>query len=162
VPNQIESIHFQVLGFANSEEDPMRNAIFLGFALVLLVAVSGCASSPDSLVKDQIKAMNELAEAMETNAAEAKVQEIQKKIEEINKKLEDLKLSDEDKKKLLEKHKGEMEKAVIRLAKAGLNKTMGDFGKVFGGQLPGAPNLGNLPGLPVTNEPPKEDNPPKK
>jgi hypothetical protein len=140
----------------------MRNAIFVGCALVALVAVTGCGSSPDSLVKDQIKAMDEMADALESNAPESKVEEIKKKMEDINKKLEALKLSDEDKKKLLEKHKAEFEKAGTRLAKASLNKAMGNFGNLFGGQMPAVPGIGNLTTNPATNQPPKGDNSPEK
>ena len=73
-------------------------------------ALSGCGANADSLMKQDIKAMNDLADAVESGAPEAKVAELKTKLEEINKKLEALKLSDEDKKKLIEQHKDELVK----------------------------------------------------
>jgi hypothetical protein len=51
------------------------------------------------------------------------------------------KLSDEEKKKLADRHQDELQKATMRLAQAGMNRAMGDFGKMFGGGLPALPQM---------------------
>jgi hypothetical protein len=126
----------------------VRKLLVLGSLLLVLCGVSGCGANADSLIKEQIKAMNDLAEALETKAPEAKVNEVQKKLEVTDKKLQALKLSDDEKKQLTERHKDEMTKASMRLAKAGMNKTIGDFGKVFGEGFPGMPASDKMPGFP--------------
>ena len=98
--------------------------------------------------------MNDLAEALETKAPEAKVNELKKQLEETDKKLQALKLSDDEKKKLVERHKDELTKASMRLAKAGMNKALGDFGKIFGEGFPGMPDPGKVPGFPGAGEVP--------
>jgi hypothetical protein len=106
---------------------------------------SGCGASADSLMKDQIKLMNELADAMESNAAESKLADIKKRMDENSKKLDGLKLSEEDKKRLLEKHKDEFAKATGRLMQAAvkqMGKGMGDL------KLPGMQG-GNVPAPPA-------------
>ena len=115
----------------------MKKSFVLRSLVLVLFGVSGCGASADSLVKEQIQGMNDLAEALETKAPEAKVKELQKNLEETGKKLEALKLSDDEKKKLFEQHKEELMKATTRLAQAGMNKAFGDFGKGF----PGMPEL---------------------
>jgi hypothetical protein len=102
----------------------MKKVSVLGCAFVFLVGVSGCGSSPDSLVKDQIKNMNDMADAME-KGDEAKLKELEKKSKDIEKKLDDLKLSDEEKKKLLEKHKDELGAALGRIMQATMKKGLG-------------------------------------
>jgi hypothetical protein len=59
-----------------------------------------------------------------------------------------LKLSEDEKKKPVERHQDELQKAGMRLAQAGMNRTMGDFGKMLGGQGPGIPG-GQMPAMPV-------------
>jgi hypothetical protein len=115
--------------------------------VVLLCGVIGCGGNADSLVKDEIKCMNELADAFEKKD-DARAKELQTKLEETDKKLQALKLSDEQKKQLISRHQEELQKASTRLAQAGMNRALGDVGKMFGGQLPGLPG-GQLPGLPA-------------
>ena len=125
----------------------VKKSHVLGVLLLVLCGVVGCGANADSLVKEEIKTMNDLAEALENKAPEAKVTELQKKLEETNKKLEALKLSDDEKKKLGEQHKDELTKAGMRMAKAGMNKAMGEFGKMMpGGGFPGAGEM--PPGFP--------------
>jgi TolA-binding protein len=119
----------------------LRQALPFGCTFVLLFSLTGCGSSPDGLVKDQIKAMNDMADALEKNEPETKVAEIKKRLEENNKKLEELKLSDEEKKKLIEKHKDELTRATTRLQQAMLTKAMKDMG----GKFKGIPGFGDPP-----------------
>src|SRR5262249_25519644 len=109
------------------KEMPMKKAV-LGCAFVFLVGVSGCGSSADSLLKDQIKLMNDVADAME-KGDEAKVKDLQKRMEELKKKLDELKLSDEEVKKAWEKHKDEFAAAKGRVFQAGMKKGQGGMNK---------------------------------
>jgi archaellum component FlaC len=88
-------------------------------------------------MKDQIKAMNDMSEALENDAPKSKLEEIGKRTKEINEKFEGLSLSDEEKKKLVEKHKDELAKATVRL-QAAMMKSMGDG-------FPGMSQPGKLP-----------------
>jgi len=99
----------------------MKKFLSLTCAFALLVGVSGCGSKADSLIKEQIKLMNDLADAIEKDD-EAKAKDIQEKIKENGKKLDDLKLSDDEKKKLEEKYKGDVEKAMKRVMEAAMKK----------------------------------------
>lgn len=118
----------------------MRKAPVL-FCSCLLLGVTGCGANPDSLMKDQIKAVNEMAEALEKNEPESRISEIKARIEKNNKKMEGLKLSDDDKKKLIERHKDELMRATARLQKAMMSRAMKDFGSGF----PGMPGFGGAP-----------------
>jgi hypothetical protein len=123
-----------------------RSIIYAGM-IVLLCGVVGCGGNADSLVKDEIRYMNELADAFEKKD-ESRAKELQTKLEATDKKLQALNLSDEQKKQLLSRHQEALQKATTRLAQAGMNRTLGDFGKMFGGQFPGMPG-GQLPGVPA-------------
>jgi TolB-like protein len=115
--------------------------LLLGSLFLALCAVSGCGANADSLVKEDIKAMNDLAEALETNAPEAKVKELRTRLEDTNKKLAALKLSDDDKKTLVERHKDELVKAQMRFVKA---QAKG----IAEGGFPGLADLGKMTGFP--------------
>jgi hypothetical protein len=119
----------------------MKKTLALVSSCLLLVGVSGCGTSPDTLRRDQIRAMNDMAEAIEKNEPEGKISEIKARIEQNNKKMEQLKLSDDDKKKLAEKHKDELMQAMTRLQKAMLNRAAKDFGS----GIPGMPAFGEKP-----------------
>jgi len=112
----------------------MKKAIVLG-ALAVVLTLSGCGSQADGLIQQQIKLMNEMADAME-NKDEAKLKDIESRMKTIGKQMEELKLSDADKKALEEKHKDAMMKAAGRM-----------FSAAMKGGLPGVPG-GGLPGLP--------------
>jgi hypothetical protein len=93
-------------------------------------------------MKDQIKLMNELAEAMESGADQSKLDALNKQLNETAEKFKALKLSEADTKKLAEKYKDDLGKAVTRLMAAtfkGLGNKTGDF-KV--------PDLGGLGAAP--------------
>jgi hypothetical protein len=122
----------------------MRKYIVLA-GMCLVVGVSGCGASPDSLVKEQIAAMNDLSAALESKAPEAKVKEAQKRMEDAGKRLDALKLSEDAKKQLLERHKDELTKAGIRFLQASMGGALQDFGKAFGGGMPGMPPIGKAP-----------------
>jgi hypothetical protein len=57
--------------------------------------------------------------------------------------------------KLVERHKDELTKAGMRVATAGMNRTMRDLGKGFGGGFPGMPNPGKMPSFPGMPNPGK-------
>jgi hypothetical protein len=94
----------------------------LGGVFVLLCGLSGCGSSADSLMKDQINLMNEMADAIEKGEPEAKLQTLKQRGEEIEKKMKAMNISDAEKKRLEEKYKDDLTKALGRLLKAGMEK----------------------------------------
>jgi hypothetical protein len=111
----------------------LRRTFCLAVAAALIVT-AGCAGRGEDVTKEQIQAMNDLADAMEKGDM-AKAKEITERMQAIQKKYDDLKLSDDEKKKLQEKYKDEMEKAGLRMGKA-----MGLPGLTppgLGGGLPG-------------------------
>jgi hypothetical protein len=122
----------------------MKKALILGSMLVLVLGLAGCGSSPDSLVKEQIAGINDLADAIEKGEPESKLTDIKKRMEDTSKKLEALKMSDDEKKKLIEKHKDELLKATERMVKAMMSKSK-DFGSLFGGGIPGMPQMPQMP-----------------
>lgn len=105
----------------------MRTSLAL-FCSCLLLGLTGCGATPDSLIKDQIGAMNDMADALEKNEPESRIADIKARMEQNNKKMEALKLPEDDKKKLLEKHKDELLKAMTRLQKAMMNRAVKDLG----------------------------------
>jgi 16S rRNA G527 N7-methylase RsmG len=108
---------------------------------VSALAMTGCGSNPDALVKEQIQIMNEMATALENNAPQSKLDALQDRNNKLNKKFEALNLSTEEKRKLLERHKGELVPATERLQKAMMSRAMKDIG----GGFPGMPGLGGKP-----------------
>jgi hypothetical protein len=120
----------------------MKKFLLVACGLVLIAGVSGCGSSADSLWKDQIKLMNELADALESGAAQSKIDDIGKKIKDNDEKLKALKLSDTDRRKLLVKYKDDMAKASKRVLAAVIK----DHGEHMGNaQLPDFGGLGEAP-----------------
>jgi len=89
-------------------------------AFALLIGLSGCGSSPDSLMKKKISLLSEFTDALESNAPPSKLADIKKRTDENDQKL--AKLSEEDEKKLYEKHNDEMQKAMSRMKAALMNK----------------------------------------
>jgi hypothetical protein len=136
------------------KEISMKRSLGFGVLLAAFCGIVGCGASADSLMNDQVKAMNEMADALEKKAPESTVSEIQTRMKNTNEKLEALKLSDDEKKKLLERHKDELTKATTRVAQASMNKVMEQFGKGFGGGFPGMPDPGKMPGFPGFNNMP--------
>jgi hypothetical protein len=109
------------------KEIPMRRVIVAGVLLVL-GGLCGCGSGPDGVVKAQIKTTNDLANALESNAPEADVQEIQKRLDHLRGQLSGLKLSETEEKKLMEKYQPEMEAATQRLMTATMTAAMRNLG----------------------------------
>ena len=92
----------------------MKRFQLLCFSIFIL-AVSGCGSNPDSLIKEQIKNVNELASALENDAPQAELDKLQDRIKALEKKLEALDLSTSENRELLERHKAELVPAMQRL-----------------------------------------------
>jgi hypothetical protein len=107
----------------------MRTLFVTVCGVVLVASVSGCGSSGDSLMKDQIALMNELADALENGADQSKVEALTKKSTENGEKLKALNLSEAEMNKLGERYKDELAKATTRLANAmmkGMSKQVGE------------------------------------
>jgi peptidoglycan hydrolase CwlO-like protein len=107
----------------------VRRVFLLGCVSLVLCAVSGCGSAKDNLFKALISEMNELSDAIEKDAPEAKIAALQDKIKETSGKLDALGLSGDDKKKLIDKYKLDLTKTAERLAKVSKDKGI----KVFAG-----------------------------
>ena len=101
------------------------------------LAMSGCGSNPDALVKEQIQAVNELSTALENNAPQAKVDELQDRVNSLNKKFDALNLPVAEKRQLMERHQAELAPATARLQKAMMAKAMKGLGEGF----PGFPKM---------------------
>ncbi len=123
----------------------MKKAVILSGVCLALFALSGCGSSADSLIQQQIKVMNDLADAMEAKD-EAKVKQIEAQMKELQKQMKEIKLSEADQKALAEKHKDALMKATGRLMGAALK----------GGGLPGMPGLPGPGGPEEKNKPTKD------
>jgi hypothetical protein len=93
----------------------MKRFAVLGFLAVLLLSAPGCGG-PDSLAKEQISQMNNLADAIEKKEPAEKQKAIAEKIKATNEKIE--KLSQEEKDKLKKKYEAEGKAAAERLFKA--------------------------------------------
>jgi len=113
-----------------------------GICLMLLVTC-GCGANPDSMMKEQIQLMNEIATAMESNAPQAEIDELQDRNEALTKRFEAIDLSTAEKRKLLTRHQAELTPATARLQKA-MMKKMTDSLKEGG--FPGFPQ-GGVPGF---------------
>jgi hypothetical protein len=103
----------------HEKETPLKNLALLGLGLVLMVGVSGCGSpTHESITKDTIAAMNQLADALEkkdVNAVKAAINKL-KDLKKASKGLKDP--TDEEKKKLGEKYGPEILAAMMKAGKA--------------------------------------------
>jgi len=95
----------------------MKRFAVLGFVAVLLLSAPGCGGA-DSLAKEQISLMNDLAASIEKKEPADKQKAIADKMKAVGEKFEKLKLSDEEKEKLKKKYEGDMKAAAERLFKA--------------------------------------------
>ena len=108
----------------------MKKFIATACMVGCFLIISGCSSEADDLMKDQLKLMNEWADAIEKNEPESRMNDIQKRMEELGKRSEKLKLSDDEKKKLEERYKDDIVKTSTRLQKAMMSKFGVDPGKL--------------------------------
>ena len=106
-------------------------------ACLLLLATVGCGGSPDSLVKEQIQLMNEMATAMEKDAPQAELDKFQSKSDALSKRFDALGLTDSEKTELISRHQTELTAAATRLQKAMMQKAMNSLGDGFPGMPPG-------------------------
>jgi len=106
----------------------MKKVTLSVFALSLVFLATGCGDSPDSLMKDSIKWMNDTADILEkikskddVNKYKSDLEKIAKEGKNLKDRGEKLKMKDlpKEKKEALEKkYKSDAEKAVGRLVKA--------------------------------------------
>jgi ABC-type transporter Mla subunit MlaD len=106
----------------------MRSLLLAGVGIVLACGLSGCGNDAyeksEAGAKDMIKAMNEIADALETvkdkdtaKKAAPKIEQAANKMEEIGKTLGNLKLTKAQDDKLTKELEPEMNKAAARLQK---------------------------------------------
>ena len=96
-------------------------------ALALVFLVSGCGDSPDSVMKDQIKASNEVLDVLEgiktkedAEKAKAKLEDLDKKFKDVIEREKKIKVSKDQEKKLQEKYKDDLERVEKRMMAAAL------------------------------------------
>ncbi len=126
----------------------MKRLVLIGTAGLLLIGTSGC-SKADGLVKEQLKAMNALADALDRNATDDELRGLIRRLEENGKKLKQLR--EDDYNKAWAKNNAafiNVQKRMIphsdRLSELMTGKPLGGVG-VPGGSPPALPG-GNLPG----------------
>ncbi len=95
----------------------MRRLLLCVFVMPLLAGLVGCGVGGEPLVKQQIGLMDELAEAIENDATDAKKDQITKKLAEIEQRIANS-LSDEERGQLVQRHREEYKRAAQRLASA--------------------------------------------
>jgi hypothetical protein len=84
-----------------------------------VAALAGCGgSSADRLVEEEITLLNEMADAYESDAPQATINEIGLRIKEIHKQLDDLKLTQAAKKRIMADHQDGLKRVNDRLAEA--------------------------------------------
>jgi hypothetical protein len=98
----------------NEEWTKAANRLFMAEASLKSRAVA------DSLVKDLLKSMDDLAVAIEKKEPQNKVNEIRKEMKGAAKKLDDLRLREEAQMRLVEKHKDEFSRVNQRLQALGV------------------------------------------
>src|SRR5205085_7777829 len=89
--------------------------------LILCAGLTGCGTPADRVTKDEIKLMNEYADAKENRAPASQVQELEKQLVENERKFRELNVSEEEKRRLSEKYKNDVAKAWERMV--GVNFT---------------------------------------
>jgi hypothetical protein len=87
-------------------------------AAVAMFTLAGCGGA-DSVMKEQIALLNEMADAVEKNEGEAKIKDIQSRMKANDDKYKALKLTPDQETKLHDKYKTEMLEVSDRLRKAG-------------------------------------------
>ncbi len=111
--------------------------------LVALVPLSGCGPSADTLMQQQIDQLNELADAIESGADQAKLDEIGQRMKQTKSTIDGLNLSDAQKKRLAEEYGEATVKATARLARANMTKMGGMFQRMIEGLQQGMQGMPN-------------------
>jgi hypothetical protein len=125
----------------------MCRFLTVGCAAALLFGVSGCGSSAESNIKEQISLLNDMADAAQKKD-EAKIKELGNKIKDLQEQFN--KFSESDQKAALEKHLGELMQATMKAGTAQMGGALEKMGGVFGGPDFGKPGGGfDIPKLPA-------------
>jgi len=134
----------------------MKRLYAVGFVAALLAATPGCSKSdPDSLTKQSISDMNDLASAIEKKESTDKIKSLAEKLKATSDKIAALKLTPDESKKLMEKYQKETMDALSKLVKAAMANPeamaalssvggLGDKYQVsFNGTIPGGTTTGS-------------------
>jgi peptidoglycan hydrolase CwlO-like protein len=99
----------------------MKRLLVISLVAALLATVPGCSKNdPDSLTKQSISDMNDLASAIEKKESTDKIKSLAEKMKTTQDKLSALKLSPDDQKKLAEKYQKEIMDAAMKLMAAAM------------------------------------------
>jgi hypothetical protein len=116
----------------------MYRILTVGCIAALLFGVSGCGSSAESNVKEQISLLNDMADAAQKKD-QAKITEIGNKLKDLQEQFK--KFSEADQKAALEKHVGDLMQATMKAGTAQMGGAFEKMGGLFGG-----PDLGKAGG----------------
>jgi uncharacterized protein YktA (UPF0223 family) len=115
--------------------------VFCGSMMaVVLMLQCGCGQSADTLMQQQVDQLNELADAMESGAETAKIEEINKRMKETAEALKGLNISDAEEKRLGEKFNTEVTEATARVAKANMSQMQ----ERMKGMMPDMPDMPDM------------------
>lgn len=118
----------------------------LAWALVVLLvaACAGCGKSADALVEEQIRVMNEIADAIEKDRPRSEIEALRDELKALKEKFDELALTREQRAALERKYGGELMEAMGRVMRAGTKGSFLDWKPV--------PEIGGgllLPGVPL-------------
>ena len=116
----------QAAALTHQLEFPMRRFVVLGFIAALFATVPGCSKNdPESLTKQSISELNDLAAAIEKKESSDKIKSLAEKWKVTLEKLKALNLSPEDQKNLQEKYLKEKLDAMSNLMNAAMKNPEG-------------------------------------
>jgi hypothetical protein len=115
----------------------MKRVIWMAFGLIVLYSIGSCGSvqDRDSLMQEEIRLSNELADALEQEADPAKVDDINSRLIENEDKIDALPQAERG--RLNKKYNAELVKAGTRLAAAAKERPGIQIGKMRLPDLPG-------------------------
>lgn len=129
----------------------MTRRIALSLMGAFALSAMGCGKSSDSLMRDMIADVNNLAESIEKKEPKEKQEKIAERLKGLGEQMKQVKMSDDEKKKLQEKYKDDMGKAFSRLMQAQMKVAMEGMGGKGGPMAPPMPNFfeGMAPSAPA-------------
>ena len=122
---------------AAKEGQGMKRVIWMAFGLIVISSIGSCGSAQDgdSLIQEEIRLSNELADALEQEADPAKVDDINSRLIENEDKIDALPQAERG--RLNKKYNAELVKAGKRLAAAAKERPGIQIGKMRVPDLPG-------------------------
>lgn len=98
--------------------------------IAITLSVAGCGNSNDTLIENQIRDMNAMADAIEKGASEEEIKKIEERMKENEQQLEALDLTKAEQEELMKKHSDAIEKASERMMNAMMASVAEEFAKL--------------------------------